>query len=224
VVGDVKHFGLETESTPDVYVPIPQVPEGLIPWLMNNLYWGVRTVTDPATLREAVRREIQSVDPDVPASLMRTMDEMMEIAVAPRRLNLWLVRMFALAALVLAAAGIYAVTAFTVSTRTREIGIRAALGARPAQNLGVVIADTARPLVAGLAAGVLLAVAVAPALRSMLFAVDPIAPIAMAAVSVVLLVVGASRWRSWPRGACDRSTRSSRCGRSRFACTWSAAL
>ena len=96
----------------------------------------------------------------------------------------------ALAALVLAAAGIYAVTAFTVSTRTREIGIRAALGARPAQNLRVVIADTARPLAAGLAAGVVLAVTVAPALRSMLFAVDPIAPIAMAAVSVVLLVVG----------------------------------
>jgi putative ABC transport system permease protein len=190
VVGDVKHFGLETESTPDVYVPIPQVPEGVIPWLMNNLYWGVRTATDPATLREAVRREIQSIDPDVPASLMRTMDEMMEIAVAPRRLNLWLVRMFALAALVLAAAGTYAVTAFTVSTRTREIGIRAALGARPAQNLRVVIAETARPLAAGLAAGVLLAAAVAPALRSMLFAVDPIAPIAMAAVSVVLLVVG----------------------------------
>ena len=190
VVGDVKHFGLDTESTADVYVPVPQVPEGTIPWLMNNLYWGVRTAVEPATLRDAVRREIQSVDPDVPASLMRTMEEMLEVAVAPRRVNLWLVRMFALAALVLAAAGIYAVTAFSVSTRTREIGIRAALGARPGQNLAVLIADAARPLAAGLGAGVLLALAGAPALRSLLFAVNPVAPVAMAAVSVVLLLIG----------------------------------
>jgi len=203
VVGDVKHFGLETESTPDVYVPIPQVPEATIPWLMNNFYWGVRTSIDPAVLREAVRREVRAVDPDVPASMTRTMEEMMETAVAPRRMNLWLVRMFGAAALLLAAAGIYAVTAFTVSTRTREIGIRAALGARPAQNLRVVLSDIIRPLAAGLGAGVLLALAGAPALRSMLFAVDPIAPMTMAGVSALLLFVGlaaalmaASRLRS----------------------------
>jgi len=203
VVGDVKHFGLETESTPDVYVPIPQVPEATIPWLMNNFYWGVRTSIDPAVLREAVRREVRAVDPDVPASMIRTMEEMMETAVAPRRMNLWLVRMFGAAALLLAAAGIYAVTAFTVSTRTREIGIRAALGARPAQNLRVVLSDIIRPLAAGLGAGVLLALAGAPALRSMLFAVDPIAPMTMAGVSALLFFVGlaaalmaASRLRS----------------------------
>jgi putative ABC transport system permease protein len=157
---------------------------------MNNFYWGVRTSYDPVMVREAVRREVHAVDPDVPASMIRTMEEMIEIAVAPRRMNLWLVRMFGLAALVLAAAGIYAVTAFTVSTRTREIGIRAALGARPAQNLRVVIGDIVRPLAVGLGAGVLLAVAGAPALRSMLFAVDPIAPMTMAGVSALLLFVG----------------------------------
>jgi putative ABC transport system permease protein len=190
VVGNVKHFGLDAEFTPDVYVPIPQVPEGTIPWLMNNFYWGVRTAHEPASVREAVRREIQALDPDVPASLMRTMNEVMDAAVAPRRVNLMLVRVFGLAALALAAAGIYAVTAFSVSTRTREIGIRAALGARPAQNLGVIVADAMRPLAAGLAAGVLLAVTGAPALRSVLFHVDPIAPITMAAVSALLLGVG----------------------------------
>jgi putative ABC transport system permease protein len=190
VVGDVKHFGLDTESTPDVYVPITQVPEGTIPWLMNNLYWGVRTRNEPAALREDVRRTIRSVDPDVPAALMRTMDEMMEIAIAPRRLNLWLVRVFGLSALLLAGAGIYAVTAFTVSARTREIGIRAALGARPSQNVLVVVADAARPLAIGLGAGIALTLAAAPALRTMLFAVDPVAPIAISAVGALLLVVG----------------------------------
>jgi len=192
VTGDVKHFGLETESTADVYVAIPQVPEATIQWLTNNLYLGLRTQIDPLLLREPVRREIRSVDADVPASMMRTMEEMMELAVAPRRLNLWLVRVFGIAALLLAAAGIYAVTAFSVSTRTREIGIRAALGARPAQNFGIVIGDIAKPLVAGLAAGIFLSIAGAPALATLLFAVNPIAPVTMTAVGVVLFIIGLS--------------------------------
>jgi putative ABC transport system permease protein len=190
VVGDVKHFGLETESTADIYVPIPQVPEGAIPWLMNNMYWGLRTSVEPGTLREALRREVRAVDPDVPASAMRTMDEALELAVAPRRLNLWLVRIFGVAALFLAAAGIYTVTAFSVSVRTREIGIRAALGASPRRNLGVVIGDAAKPIVAGLGAGAFLSIAGAPALGALLFAVDPIAPGAISAVSVALMLVG----------------------------------
>ncbi len=191
VVGDVKHFGLDSESTPDIYVAIPQVPEPSIQWLANNMYWGIRTAVDPGTVRESVRREIRSVDPDVPAA-MRTMDEMMEVAVAPRRLNLWLVRLFGIAALILASAGIYAVTAFSVSMRTREIGIRAVLGARPVQNFRLVIADVAKPLIAGLAVGVVLSVAGAPALGALLFAVDPIAPATMTMVSVVLLAIGGS--------------------------------
>jgi putative ABC transport system permease protein len=192
VTGDVKHFGLDTESTADVYVAIPQVPETTIQWLTNNLYLGLRSQVDPALLREPVRKEIRSIDADVPASMMRTMDEMMEVAVAPRRLNLWLVRVFGIAALLLAAAGIYAVTAFSVSTRTREIGIRAALGARPARNFGMVIGDIAKPLVAGLAVGIVLSVAGAPALATLLFAVNPIAPVTMTAVTVGLFAIGLS--------------------------------
>jgi putative ABC transport system permease protein len=190
VVGDVKHFGLETESTADVYVAIPQVPEGTIPWLMNNMYWGLRTSVEPGTVREAVRREIRAIDPDVPASVMRTMEEALELAAAPRRLNLWLVRVFGLAALLLAAAGIYTVTAFSVSERTREIGIRAALGASPRQNLGAIIGDAAKPIVAGLAGGAFLSLASAPALGSLLFAVNPIAPATVGAVSIALMIVG----------------------------------
>jgi ABC-type antimicrobial peptide transport system permease subunit len=107
-------------------------------------------------------------------------------------LNLWLVRVFSVAALTLAAAGIYAVTAFTVSIRTREIGIRAALGASPSQNFAVVITDIVKPLFAGLAGGALLSLAGAPALATLLFAVDPIAPVTMSMVTMLLLVVGMS--------------------------------
>jgi putative ABC transport system permease protein len=192
VVGDVKHFGLETEATADVYVAIPQVPEGTIPWLMNNMYWVLRTSVDPGTVRDAVRREIRGIDPDVPAAGILTMEEALELAAAPRRLNLWLVRVFGMAALLLAAAGIYTVTAFSVAERTREIGIRAALGASPRQNLAAVIGDAAKPIVAGLAAGAFLSLAGAPALGSLLFAVNPIAPATVGAVSIVLLIVGVS--------------------------------
>jgi putative ABC transport system permease protein len=190
VVGDVKHYGLETESTPDVYVPIPQVPEVTIQWLTNNMYWGIRTSIDPAALGESVRRELRAVDPDVPASAMRSMEDALSLALAPRRVNLWLVRAFAIMALVLAAAGVYAVTAFSVALRARELAIRAALGARQRQNLHSVLADAMKPIAAGLIAGALLAGASAPALRALLFGIDAFAPAPLALVSATLLIVG----------------------------------
>jgi hypothetical protein len=190
VTGDVKHFGLEAESTPDVYVPIAQVPEATIGWLANNMYWGLQTSANPDGVREAVRRAVRSVDPDVPASAMRSMNEVLALAVAPRRLNLWLVRVFALAAILLAAAGVYAVTAFTVALRTREIGIRTALGARVAQNQRLILGDAAGPIIGGLAGGVALSFVAAPFLRTVLFGVDPVSPGALAVVAALLLSAG----------------------------------
>jgi predicted permease len=191
VTGNVKHFGLETESTPDVYVAIPQVPEGTVPWLMNNMYWGVRTTVAPESIRDEVRRAIRRVDPDVPASTLRTMDEALAIAVGPRVLNLWLVRIFAGAALSLALAGVYAVTAFGVAERTREIGIRSALGARPGENVRVMVCDALTPIALGLAAGAGVSIAIAPALRAALFEINPFAPGPIVAVSALLFGAGA---------------------------------
>jgi putative ABC transport system permease protein len=121
---------------------------------------------------------------------MRTMDEALELALAPRRMNLWLVRVFAILALLLAAAGVYAVTAFSVALRRREIAIRAALGARPDQNLQTVVVDAARPIVVGLIAGAAGALAAAPALRSVLYEVEPVAAGPFTVVSATLLVAG----------------------------------
>jgi putative ABC transport system permease protein len=190
VVGDVKHYGLDAEVTSDVYSPIPQVPDATVQWLNNNMYWGVRAAGDPGTLRDAFRRALRDVDPDVPAAMMRTMDEALEIALAPRRMNLWLVRVFAVLALFLAGAGVYAVTSFSVALRRREIAIRSALGARADQNLKTVVGDAARPILFGLAAGAAGALAAAPALRSVLFAVEPMAIGPFSLVSGTLLLAG----------------------------------
>jgi putative ABC transport system permease protein len=190
VVGDVKHYGLDAEVTPDIYTPIPQVPDVTVQWLANNMYWGIRTTGDPSSLRDAFRRALREVDPDVPASAMRTMDEALDLALAPRRTNLWLVRVFAALALLLAAAGVYAVTSFSVALRRREIAIRAALGATPDRNLRTVVADAARPIVAGLVLGAAGAVAASPALRSVLFEVEPLAAGPFTLVSGTLLIAG----------------------------------
>jgi predicted permease len=190
VVGDVKHYGLDAELTPDIYVPIPQVPDPTIQWLTNNMYWGIRGATEPAVLREAVRRELRAVDADVPASAMRTMEEALSLALAPRRVNLWLVRAFAAIALLLAAAGVYAVTAFSVRLRRRELAIRAALGARHNQNVRSVLLDTMKPICAGLAVAAGLALGSVPALGAVLYGVGAFAAAPVVLVSGTLLLVG----------------------------------
>jgi putative ABC transport system permease protein len=190
VVGDVKHYGLDAEVTPDLYTPIPQVPDQTVQWLANNMYWGLRTKGDPGALRESFRRALREVDADVPASAMRTMEESLDLALAPRRTNLWLVRVFAGLALLLAAAGVYAVTSFTVALRRREIAIRSALGASVDRNMRTVVADAARPIVIGLVLGAAGAMAASPALRSVLFEVEPLSPGPFSMVSATLLAAG----------------------------------
>ena len=95
VVADVRHFGLEKEATIEVYVPIAQVPDPTTIWLANNMYWVVHTERTPLAAAKAVRREIAAVDPDVPASFVRSMDQWMGGTLAPRRFNLQLVAAFA---------------------------------------------------------------------------------------------------------------------------------
>ena len=154
------------------------------------MYWGVRTSGDPSALRDGFRRALRDVDPDVPASAMKTMDEALEAALAPRRLNLRLVGAFGVMALALAAAGVYAVTSFGVAMRRREMAIRAALGARVEENIRVVVVDAARPIFAGLVLGLGGALAAGPALRSVLFDLDPFAAGPFAVVAATLLAAG----------------------------------
>jgi putative ABC transport system permease protein len=154
-------------------VPIGQVPDPTTIWLANNMYWVIQTDGAPLAAANAVRREIAAVDPAVPASFVRSMDQWLGGTLASRRFNLQLVAAFAGAALLLAVIGVYAVSAFSVTVRTREIGIRAALGASRRNVIGLVLRNSASPVLGGLVAGTAVAIVLAPALSGMLFGVTP---------------------------------------------------
>jgi predicted permease len=187
-VGDVKHFGLEKEAAIEAYVPIAQVPDPTTIWLANNMYWVVQTDGEPLAIAASVRREIAAVDPAVPASFVRSMDQWIAGTVAPRRFNLQLVAAFAVAALLLAIVGVYAVSAAAVHSRTREIGIRSALGASRLEVIGLVLRAGLSPVAAGAGAGVAGGLVASDALSGMLFDVTPGDPGPLAAALATLAV------------------------------------
>ena len=187
VVGDVKHFGLDTETTIEVYVPIAQVPDPTTIWLANNMYWVIRTSGgEPLAAANMLRREIAAVDPNVPTSFVRSMDQWMGDSLAPRRFNLELVEVFAVAALILAVVGVYAVSASAVAARTREIGIRTALGAPHREVIGLVLRGGLAPVFVGMIAGAAAAVLSGRILSGMLFGVTARDPISLAVVGLTL--------------------------------------
>jgi putative ABC transport system permease protein len=163
-----------------------QVPDPTTIWLANNMYWLVSTEGEPLTSANIVRREINAVDPAVPATFVRSMDQWLGNTIAPRRFNLQLVGAFALAALLLVVVGVYAVSAFAVTVRTREIGIRTALGASRRNVLGLVLRNSASAILGGIAAGTAIALILAPTLSSMLFGVTPRDPISLAIGPIAL--------------------------------------
>jgi putative ABC transport system permease protein len=182
VVGDVKHFGLDRETTIEIYVPMTQVPNPTTIWLANNMYWVMRTDGDPLALANSARKEIATVDPDVPASFVRSMDQWVGRSLAQRRFNLQLVEAFALLALLLAFVGVYAVAAFSAASRTREIGIRGALGGTRGQVIAVMLRDAMVPVVSGLVAGAAGAAAAGRAMSGLLFSISAHDPASVAVV------------------------------------------
>jgi putative ABC transport system permease protein len=148
----------------------------------------VRTANDPAALAAAVRAEIWRLDPNLPISAMRTMREIVSSAVAQRRFQMMLTSLFAVVALLLGAVGVYGVVSYSVASRTRDIGLRIALGAMRTDVMRWVFASGMRPVLIGLGLGLVGALVVASALRSLLFEVAPADPLALGTVTVVLLL------------------------------------
>jgi len=188
VVGDVKHGGLEGEAEPHLYVPYHQTNRDLLGFLTNNQYLLVRGEA-PAALAESVRSALRAVDPNVASANVRTTGDLIAAATAGRRFAVQLIAGFAGLALLLAALGIYGVVAYTVAQRTRETGVRMALGALRRDILGMVLGDGLRRTAAGVLAGLLLALAASRALQGLLYGVSAVDPVTYVLVAALLLLV-----------------------------------
>jgi len=185
VIHDVKDRGLETSSSFDIYVPLRQMPEDSIAWLQNYQHWVLRTQIDPLALADAFREQVRKVDAEVAASNIRSMDQYYSMTMAPRRFNLQLLSIFAIAALALTLAGIYGVISYSVNQRAHEIGVRMALGAQRGDVLSMVIRDGMKPVLLGLALGILSVFALTKAVGSLLFAVSASDPATLTCVTLL---------------------------------------
>jgi len=182
IVGDVRHLSLSYGPRPEMFLLYSQMAPVDFTFLL-------RSSVDPAALERAVRKEIQAVDRDQPLSAVRTMDQLIGQDLAGRRFVLLLLMVFAAVAVSLAAAGIFAVIAHAVSQRTREIGIRMALGAGREEVMKMILLQGARIAAAGLIIGMLAAFGLTRYLATLLFSVSPGDPSTFAMVALVLALV-----------------------------------
>jgi putative ABC transport system permease protein len=180
VVGDVKE-SLDTEAGPQMYVPYAQDAN----W--SSMSFVIRAQGDPMSLTAGARNEFRSLDKGIPVFGVRTMNEVLAISVAPRRTPMLLLSAFAGVALLLAMMGIYGVTAYYVTQRTQEIGIRMALGAQMSDVLKLVLKGGMALALLGIAAGLVGAFALTRLLSSLLFGVKPTDLATFAAVSLCLV-------------------------------------
>jgi len=185
VVRDIRERGYATELKFGVYVPASQVSNTTL----NSLV--VRTKVDPMSLNNAIQNAIHTVDKDQPIRLVQTMDTILDASINNRRQQTLLLAAFAALALLLAVIGIYGVLAYNVSQRTKEIGLRMALGASRSTILGWVLGSGLRLVAAGLAIGLVAAVALSRLLQTMLVGVDSSDPQVYVLVALGLLAVAA---------------------------------
>ena len=191
IVGDIHDFGLDHKAQVEVYTPLAQVPPETMSYLKSSMYWFLRTATDPLAAGKLFRHEVQSIDRDIPANSMRTLESYLDQSVAARRFNLVLVVVFGAAALLIAAMGIYGVVSYTVVLRTREIGVRLALGAHPRMVFRLILGQGLRLVAIGLVAGLFAAVFATRAAANLLFQTSAADPLTYLAITALLLVVAA---------------------------------
>jgi putative ABC transport system permease protein len=179
VVADVKFGGLNAANTEEMYLPMAQAP-----WPTMTLV--VRSNANPQPLVTAVRAKIADSDPDLPVTGILSMENVIATSVAQPRIIMQFVGVFAGFALLLAAIGIYGVMAYTVTARQQELGIRAALGARPADILGLVVGQGMRLTLMGVAIGVVFSLVLTRSLASLLFGVQATDPFVFSGAALVL--------------------------------------
>lgn len=177
VVGDIRHRSLATDAYATMYVPSLVSPN-------TNLV--IRTAGSPAEFAPAVQSAVRAIDKDLALSAIRPLERVLDASVAEPRLNTALLNVFAALALVLALTGIYGLVSYTVSERTRDIGIRMALGATRADIEKLVLGVGARLAVAGVGLGLMAAIGLSRAITGMLFGVSPTDPTTYMAITTLL--------------------------------------
>lgn len=194
VVSDAKQFTLDGAPTADLYLSLHQMPASQASALTARTYWVIRTEGDPRSFATTIRQAVHSVDPDVATSSTRTLDEVLSTSLAARRLNLRLLEVFGQAAIVLVAAGIYGVAAFSAGARRRELAIRSAFGATSCDLARRMLRDELAPIVMGVIGGLAASLAVTRLLDGVLFGIQAWDPASYAAVAVGLLAVSVATY------------------------------
>jgi putative ABC transport system permease protein len=182
IVGDVKELGLEEENAPQMYLPHAQLPT-------HGMDIAVRTDVPSLTLANAVQLAVHELDPNVPIAKLSTMEQVVADSISQPRFYMLLLAAFAGVALLLAAVGIFGVISYAVAQRTREIGIRIALGAHENRVVGMVVRQAMTLAVTGVSVGIVAALVLSRTLTTLLFSLSPTDPPTFLVVAVVLVVV-----------------------------------
>jgi len=185
VDADAMPGGLDRDPIAAIYRPHAQWPSG-------SMTLVARTEHDPAASAGAIKAEIRRLDPDLPINAMRTMREVVSSTLSQRRFQTTLMLLFAIVALLLGMVGVYGVTNYAVGARTRDIGVRLALGADRSAVMRWAFAIGFRPVLLGLAAGVVAALASANAIRAALFGITSFDPVSLAFVTATLLTTASA--------------------------------
>ena len=182
VVDNVKQESLDDDPTPQVYVPESQMP-------YPGLTLVVRVVADPLAAVPLIKREVRAVDASISVTNIHTMQDVLDLSLARQRFSMTLIGVFAAAALALAIVGLYGVIALIVGQRRREIGVRLALGARPADVVRMVLGEASRLSLAGVALGIVGALALTRVLGSLLYGVSTTDTLTFVGAALVVLVI-----------------------------------
>jgi putative ABC transport system permease protein len=185
----MKHYGADEEGRVEIYTPYRQVPAESFAAANRSLWLAVKTKGDPTSLAPAIRNEVLQMDKDQPISNVGTMEQIVAATVAPQKFATWLLAVFAAAAMLLAAIGIYGVMAYSVTQRTHEIGIRMALGAGRRDVLRMVVSQGMKLAFIGVALGLAGAFALTRLMSSLLYGVSATDPLTYGGVSLLLASV-----------------------------------
>jgi len=186
VVGDVKYSGLDSGPGPTLYVPYNE--NGWVMWA-REMYLVVRSSGSAPGIVPAIRTQLASMDSTIPLAQIRTMDELLDESLVQQRFRTWLVSGFAALAMILSAIGIYALISYSVSQRTREIGVRIALGAQRSNVLGLVLREGLQVLAFGLLLGLVGALSATRIMRSLLYSTSATDALSFIATSFTLIAV-----------------------------------